>query len=117
MESVQKKIELLEEKEAVLDLLNEILDHKIFEEKIEKTYLDNGSYLCKQKKVLVRIGVIALYDIDVKADTDTEYVEERFEKAVTECCEILVQNYREEVERLRDEKREEERDPVRRCHK
>lgn len=117
MESVQKKVELLEEKEAVLDLLNAILDHKIFEEKIEKTYLDNGSYLSKQKKVLERMGTIALYGMDVKADTDTVYVEERFEKAVTECCKTIVQNYREEVERLRDEKREKERDPVRRRHK
>lgn len=106
MEKIEEKIKLIKKKATIYELFNEILDQKIYEERIQEWKSPEvGSYLYKQREILENLKSRLQHDqpIEVKLDFDSpEKLKERFRAAVTDYCESMIKNYNEEVDKLNE---------------
>ena len=104
MEKIEEKIKLIKKKATIYELFNEILDQKIYEERIQEWKSPEvGSYLYKQREILENLKSRLQHDqpIEVKLDFDSpEKLKERFRVAMTDYCESMIKNYNEEVDKL-----------------
>ena len=113
MEKIEEKMKLIKKKATIYELFNEILDQKIYEERLQEWKSPEvGSYLYKQKEIVENIESRLQHDqpVEVKLDFDNpDRLKERFEVAITNYCRVLVENYNEEVDKLNNK---EEKSPM-----
>ena len=110
MEKIEEKMKLMKKKATIYELFNEILDQKIYEERLQEWKSPEvGSYLYKQRETLENLKSRLQHDqpVEVKLEfDDPDRMKARFRVAVEKYSEELIKNYEEAVDRLN--KREEE---------
>ena len=113
MEKIEEKMKLIKKKATIYELFNEILDQKIYEERVQEWERPEvGSYLYKQKEIVENIESRLQHDqpVEVKLEFDNpDRLKERFEMAITNYFRVLVENYNEEVDKLNNK---EEKSPM-----